>query len=89
MTRLRVADRVGVVEEGEVVYVAPLPDGPILALDGTAGVIWRVALKHPRTSIARFVARRVGVRPDDIAAEVDRFVEDLIARGLLTTVERR
>lgn len=89
MTRLRVADRVGVVVEGDAVYVARLPDGPILALDGTAEIIWRAALKHPRTSIARFVARRVGVETDDIAAEVDRFVDDLMARGLVTPVERR
>jgi hypothetical protein len=89
MTHLRVADRVGVTVEAAVVFAARLPDGPILALDGTAGLIWRRALDGPREDVAERVSADVGTAPVDIRDEVDRFVDELIELGLLVPAESR
>lgn len=83
MTRLRQAGGVGVVEYNGIVYAAPLPDGPIMVLDGIAGLIWIEACGGDRESIADRVAEATDATPDAIRADVDAFVAELMARGLL------
>ncbi|GAA3930466.1 hypothetical protein [Microbacterium soli] len=41
--RVAIAENVGVVEEDGLVYVATLPDGPILVLSDDAAAAWRAA----------------------------------------------
>jgi hypothetical protein len=89
MTRLRVAERVGVTTEAGVVFAARLPDGPILALDGTAGLIWQRALDGLRENVAERVSDDTGIDVASIRNQVDRFVEELIELGLLVPVDRR
>lgn len=89
MMRLRVAERVGVIEEGDAVYAGRLPDGPILAFEGTAGVIWLKALDGSRDDIAKRVAEDVDAPAADIRDEVDAFVDELIELGLLVPFESR
>ena len=82
-TRIRAADPVGVVEEKGVVYVAPLPTGPIVVLTDAAAVIWAEALSGDSATFAERVAARTDRTVPEIAADVEAFVQSLIARGLL------
>ncbi len=83
MTRLRQAGGVGIVVYDGTVYAARLPDGPIVVLDGIAGLIWSEACGDDRESIVDRVAEATDTAPDAIRADVETFVADLIARGLL------
>lgn len=82
--RFEVPRDVAVVDEDEVVYVARLPQGPIVALDGSAQVIWRAVTDR---SVSREwvseVARRFGEPVDVVGPSAEEFVEDLLGRGLL------
>ena len=83
MNGLIPAPGVAHVDDGEVVYAAALPDGPILVLDGGAAAIWVAACDGPRDSIAERVAASTGAALADVHAEVDAFVDELVSRGLL------
>lgn len=87
MTGYVVADRVGVVELGDDVYVAHLPDGPIVSLTGTAGIVWRAAVNGPAHDVADRVAVASGLPSADIAADVTAFVQTLVEWGLLLQTE--
>lgn len=88
MTGYRRAPGVAVVEEDDVVYAAILPDGPIVVLDGVAGVIWSEAREGPSSTIADRVAALTDASVADIRGEVESFVDELVRRGLLTVRER-
>lgn len=80
---LRVAHGVGVEILDDVVYVAPLPDGPITVLAGVAALIWSEACDAIRGDVAAAVAQ---LTEQDVAAirpYVDGFVDDLLSRKLL------
>lgn len=85
MTRLRPAPGVGTVDDGDTVYAALLPDGPIVVLDGVAALIWVEACEGERATIVDRVAAATDAATDAIRPEVERFVADLVARGLLVT----
>jgi hypothetical protein len=87
MSRLRPGPGVAVVEEGDVVYAAPVPDGPIAVLDGGAAAIWDAARAGERESIAERVTELTGAPLSAVRDEVERIVEDLLRRGLLVAVE--
>lgn len=70
-------------QHDEAVYVARLPDGPIIVLEGTAALIWAEACSSEPGEIADRVGERVDRDTGEIADAVSRFVEDLVARGLL------
>ena len=82
MSRFTVADRVGVIEADDDVFVARLPDGPILRLSGTAAAIWRAALENGDVLLS-YVSAVVGMPDTEIAEDVDAFISDLVERGLL------
>ena len=81
--RLRANDGVGVEVLGDTVYAAPLPDGPIMVLEGIAAVIWREATAQPRGSVAAVVAATTGEDAAFIRAYVDGFIDEMVLRGLL------
>ncbi len=83
MTRLRPRQGVATTEHDGVVYVAHLPDGPIAVLEGPAALIWGEACSGERESIADRVAEVTGAAADEIRGDVESFVADLVARGLL------
>jgi hypothetical protein len=83
MTHLRPAPGIAVVEDGDVVYAAPVPDGPIAVLDGGAAAIWIAALAGERESIAQRVTELTGAPLSSVQGEVRRIVDDLVRRGLL------
>ena len=66
-----------------VVYVAPLPDGPISCLEGPAALIWEEAQTGPEESLAERVAVRAGVGVDEVREDVTTFVAELVERCLL------
>ncbi|MFY9714083.1 MAG: hypothetical protein WAK00_11475 [Microbacterium sp.] len=79
----RVTDRVGVIDEGEVLYAATLPRGPIVVLEGTAALVWREACSGPADTLVERITPLVDAGSIDIAGSVTTFMEDLVARGLL------
>jgi hypothetical protein len=74
-------------------YVARLPDGPLVVLDGTAAVVWSEAFAGSEDSLAERVAQHLlGARAgaddlrdaaEEIRADVAEFVAGLIRDGLL------
>lgn len=80
---LRRPGHVGIVEEGGAVYLGVLPAGPLVVLDGTALAVWHAAQCVERGAVAARVADELGLDRADIAESVERFVDDLMARGLL------
>ena len=84
MNWYRPSDAVGIVEHEDVLYVATLPDGPIIVLDGIAGLIWDEACTGDRETIVDRVAAATDAAPEAIRADVEAFVADLVARGLLS-----
>ena len=84
MTAYRPAFRVAVERREDAVYIARLPDGPIIALEGTAALIWIEACSPAPGDLADRVADHVDRDAADIAADVEGFVDDLVARGLLS-----
>lgn len=88
MVAHRLPDRVGVVEvstdDSETVYVAPLPDGPIVVLRDTALTIWREAVQPTSPlPLAERVAATYGVPTSEVLAAVEACVADLARRGVL------
>ena len=82
-------DHVGVVGADDAIFIARLPDGPIIRLSGTAATIWTAALQDGELLVS-LVSAAVGVPDTAIAEDVDAFISALIERGLLVNrdVER-
>lgn len=83
MSRLAVPENVGVDVVDGVVYVAPLPDGPISVLDGIAALIWDAALEVDREVLAEAIAAATATPVAQVEGSVIEFVDDLVRRGLL------
>lgn len=68
------------------VYLARLPNGPLMVLKGSAAVIWRVAVgdsDSPGEEVVEGVASATGVGAGEIREEVTAFLAELVAQGLL------
>lgn len=76
-----------VVEDGEagaVVYLAPLPDGPVQVLNGVASLIWLEATDPDATGdLVERVAALVDRPAETIRAEIESFLARLVGTGLL------
>ncbi len=70
--------------DGLLVYLAALPDGPLVVLNRTSALIWRQAQEDGDVVVQ--VAQLVRADPESIRAEVEEFLETLVAQRLL---ERR
>jgi hypothetical protein len=68
------------------VYVAQLPDGPIVVLRDTAALIWEEAQRDDLNDLAFRVASRVAGPVDDLDEQVSAFVSRLVEGGLLAGV---
>ena len=79
------ADDVGAVvaADGLTVWVAGLPGGPIHVLEGVAASIWTSATSTPAEGWRTRVATAWEQSSDAVAEQVEAFVDDLVARGLL------
>jgi hypothetical protein len=69
--------------DGLVVYLAHLPAGPIVVLEGAAAVIWGEGTASPADGWVERVAESVGQPVELIAADVDDFVASLRAHALI------
>ena len=86
MTRYGVPPRVAyvVADAGTPrVFLMPLPDGPPLVLADTAAVIWILAADGER-DVPAAVGDVVGRPREAVADEVDAYLADLLAKGLIT-----
>jgi Coenzyme PQQ synthesis protein D (PqqD) len=81
--KYELAADVGVEASGDAVYLAPLPQGPILVLDGVAALIFTEATQGDREHVVDRVVAQVDGPADEIAIQVPAFLDDLVARGLL------
>lgn len=90
----RIAPGVAVVDDAPAgthdwfapVYVARIPHDPPRVLEGTAALIWRVAVEFPETDdagVVERVAAVVDLPPTQISADVVEFLERLVAEELL------
>jgi len=77
-------DRLLTIHDDDTVYVARVPDGPIIVLADVAGVIWREACGVERASVVDRVAKVTGQRVETIRGDVERFIDSLLQEGLLT-----
>jgi hypothetical protein len=68
---------------GQTIYLAHLPAGPILLLEGAAAVIWDEGTTAPTDGWLERVAASVGQPLTAIAADVEAFVTDLRERRLI------
>jgi hypothetical protein len=69
--------------EDDVCYAAVLPSGPIVVMDGIAGLIWTEACDGPAVTLVERIAAATAAEPDEIRADVERFVAELVEVGLL------
>lgn len=74
---LRRAHDLGVVSRDDVVYLAPLPDGPILVLTGAAAEVWTAAQNCPQDQIAARLAN------SDAAALTPQYIATFLEVGVL------
>jgi hypothetical protein len=70
----------------EAIYVALLPDGPMIVLAGTSGLVWDAACSDDGGTIAARVAAHVDRNVEEISAAVDACLADLVEKGLLREV---
>lgn len=86
MTAYSVPKRVAHVERAEnglpQVFLMRLPDGPPVALEGTAALIWTLAVEREE-DVAGAVAEVTGVDRADIADDVEAYLVTLVETGLL------
>jgi hypothetical protein len=80
----RIGTGVGLEKSGGSIYLAPLPRGPILVLEGVAALIFSEATSGDREHLLDRILDQVDGPRDEIAAHVTAFLDDLVARGLLT-----
>jgi hypothetical protein len=76
-------------EDGESdlrVYVRPLPGGPTLGLVGVGALIWSVATQRSSDVVA-VISQMVDEPAEDIRADVESYLGDLVAEGLLELSE--
>jgi len=86
VTAYSVPDRVAHVERDAdglpQVFLMRLPDGPPVALEGTAALIWTCAAAGAG-DVAAAVAEQVGESRETIAADVEAYLVRLVELGLL------
>lgn len=66
------------------IFVASLPHGPILVLEGSSAVIWEQAVEGGDAGLPERVARAVDEPLESVRDEVEVFVVQLVERGLLS-----
>lgn len=88
MTRYGIPRRVAHVVPSEsghlpsTVFLMPLPDGPPQVLHESAAWIWLLAADG-EPDVPAAIAELVGRPTEEVADEVNHFLDDLVGRGLL------
>lgn len=89
--RVRLADLVHERDEGSgTVWVAPVPDGPMVRVDGIGPVVLAVLAGQPEGAtlpgLVAELGRLVPDMPSDAQSELEPFLESLIEAGVLDEV---
>ncbi|EAP99597.1 hypothetical protein JNB_05475 [Janibacter sp. HTCC2649] len=66
------------------VFLMPLPDGPPVALEGISAAIWVLAADGEEDVVGA-VGALVGKMPSEVGDAVEKYLQELVFRGLLTT----
>jgi hypothetical protein len=74
---LRPARDLGIVSRDRVVYLAPLPAGPIMVLTGAAAEVWAAAQNCPQDEVAARLA------DSDAAALTPQYIATFLEVGVL------
>lgn len=74
------------VDDGPI-FLALLPDGPILVLEGVAALIYEEATAAPADEWMRRIVLATGHGWSAIKGDVLHFVDDLVERGFLVPAE--
>ena len=90
MTAYRIAPDVAWVEartaghDSSEVFLARMPDGPPLVLQGSAWLVWSVVAEHADLDdVVAQIATHTSSTPETVAPDVEVFLERLVAQGLL------
>ncbi|HEY9494051.1 MAG TPA: PqqD family protein [Intrasporangium sp.] len=79
-----IAPNVGHVDDAGRSYVARLPEGPPMVLEDSAALIWmQVVVGGTVGDIASRVAVVAGISAEDIIGDVETFLDELVAHGVL------
>lgn len=79
---MNAAPDVAWVVHDDVAYLAHLPRGPIVALEGSAGLIWAGLMgTDSSTALVERIRAQLADAPDDLDALVAAFVARLVADG--------
>ena len=74
-------------EADGVLYLAHLPDGAPLVLQGSAALIWLAATGDPRpdhpADVVTRVAQETGLAVEELRDDVETFLRTLVEQGLL------
>lgn len=68
------------------VFLMSLPDGTPVLLTGAGATIWILAADG-EPDVAAAVGEAVGMPRDSVADDVEKYLVELVAQGLLTTRE--
>jgi len=86
--RFRAAERVAAKEVGGELVLLDLEDGSFFVARGTGPRVWDlVAGGASVEEIVRAVADRYGKAPEEVRADVEAFVSELVERGFLIEVK--
>jgi hypothetical protein len=71
-------------QESTEVFLARMPDGPPLVLQGSAWLVWSVVTEHADLDdVVAQIALHTSSTPATVAPDVEAFLERLVAQGLL------
>lgn len=87
MTCFQPAPDVGAIEDGDRVFAAVLPDGPILVLTDLAASVWRAARGADLEGIAAALTAEGASSEDRAEADAEMYVSALLEAGLLRQEE--
>ncbi len=73
-----------------VAYVAPLPHGPAVVLEGSACLVWLLVDDGGTLDdIARGAADLAGLEPAEVIGDVEALLTELVALGVVRTQSPR
>jgi hypothetical protein len=86
--RFRASERVAAKEVGGELVLLDLEEGSFFVARGTGPRVWDlVGGASSVEEVVRAVADRYGKAPDEVRADVEAFVSDLVERGFLVEVK--
>lgn len=89
VARLNLSPDVVGQRDGESLYLARLPEGPIVVVDSIGELIWDELSGRTLLSAVERIASQLNVAPEQIARAVESFVNELVELGFVLEVGGR